>query len=84
MLEYKQKVQIVIIDSVQTISSINCSSPSGSTNQKKIVTQTLTDYAKHKDVSVFFIGHVTKDGQTAGPKILEHIVDTVLYFEGDK
>ena len=69
--------------SVQTITSCQCSSPAGSGSQIKIVTQALIGHAKQNNISKFFVGHVTKDGQIAGPKLLEHMVDTVLYFEGD-
>lgn len=76
--------KIVVIDSIQTIFSYDSNSAPGTTSQTKETTAQLTRYAKQKGVSMFIIGHVTKDGAIAGPKALEHIVDTVLYFEGEQ
>ncbi len=76
--------QIVIIDSVQTMFDENITSSQGSVSQVKEVTSKLMKLAKTENVVVFIIGHVTKSGSIAGPKVLEHIVDTVLYFEGEK
>lgn len=75
---------ILIIDSIQTAFTVNSQSSPGSTTQLREATQSLTRFSKENNVTTFIIGHVTKDGSIAGPKILEHIVDTVLYFEGDK
>ena len=75
---------IVVIDSIQTISSDLIQSPPGSISQVRFCTQELVNFAKTNDVIVIIVGHVTKDGAIAGPKTLEHMVDCVLYFEGDK
>jgi len=74
----------LIVDSVQTTFSEALDSAPGSVSQVRHVTHTLLTLAKGSDVPVFLIGHVTKDGTIAGPKALEHIVDTVLYFEGER
>ena len=76
--------EIAVIDSIQTVFSESISSVPGSISQIREVATQLMFYAKRANVSIFMIGHVTKDGSLAGPKALEHIVDTVLYFEGDK
>ncbi len=76
--------QILIVDSVQTMFDENITSAQGSVSQVKEVTSKLMKLAKTENVVVFIIGHVTKSGSIAGPKVLEHIVDTVLYFEGEK
>ena len=75
---------IVVIDSIQTISSDLIQSPPGSISQVRFCTQELVNFAKANDVIVIIVGHVTKDGAIAGPKTLEHMVDCVLYFEGDR
>lgn len=75
---------VVVIDSIQTISSDLIQSPPGSISQVRFCTQELVNFAKANDVIVIIVGHVTKDGAIAGPKTLEHMVDCVLYFEGDK
>ncbi|OIP65832.1 MAG: DNA repair protein RadA [Nitrospirae bacterium CG_4_9_14_3_um_filter_53_35] len=75
---------MVVIDSVQTVYTDTIQSAPGSVSQVREVAGILTRMAKQKDISVFLIGHVTKDGSIAGPRVLEHIVDTVLYFEGDQ
>lgn len=75
---------IAVIDSIQTIFSEYIQSIPGSISQIREIATKLMFYTKRTDVSIFIIGHVTKDGSFAGPKALEHIVDTVLYFEGDK
>lgn len=75
---------IVIVDSIQTIFSENIESAPGSVSQVREVANQLMQYAKTSATPVFITGHVTKDGSIAGPKTLEHIVDTVLYFEGDR
>ncbi len=71
----------IVVDSVQTLSSSALESSSGSPNQIKTCTMELSTLAKRIGSAIFFIGHVTKDGIIAGPKIIEHMVDTVLYFE---
>ena len=77
------KPQYVVIDSVQTMQSTNVTSAIGSVSQIREVTAQLMQIAKGMNITVFVVGHVTKGGAIAGPKILEHMVDTVLYFEGD-
>ena len=77
-------IKVVIIDSIQTIVSKAIDSIAGTTLQVKTCAQSLSEYAKSHNVCVFLVGHITKEGQIAGPKILEHMVDTVLYFEGDE
>ncbi|MDR2666887.1 MAG: DNA repair protein RadA [Holosporales bacterium] len=75
---------ILVVDSIQTISSELVQSPPGSISQVRFCTQELVNFAKSNDVIVVIVGHITKDGIIAGPKTLEHMVDCVLYFEGDK
>jgi len=79
-----KKPLLLIADSVQTIYSDQLDSPPGSLVQAREVAQLLVRFAKEKNVPVIMIGHVTKEGSIAGPKLLEHIVDTVVYFEGDQ
>ncbi|MBN1627356.1 MAG: DNA repair protein RadA [Deltaproteobacteria bacterium] len=74
---------ILIVDSIQTIYSSALPSAPGSVGQLREVSSRLLRWAKESNVPTFLIGHVTKDGAIAGPKVLEHLVDTVLYFEGD-
>ena len=83
LLETIEKVSpcYIVIDSLQTLYSTSIASPSGSPNQIKVCCMEISLLAKKLGDAVFFIGHVTKDGLIAGPKIVEHIVDTVLYFE---
>jgi DNA repair protein RadA/Sms len=76
--------QLLIIDSVQTLHSSAIESTAGSLPQIRECTAYISDIAKKKNISVFLIGHITKEGYIAGPKVLEHMVDTVLYFEGDR
>jgi len=73
----------LIIDSIQTIYSENISSAPGSVTQVRQITFELMRIAKDKNIAIFIIGHITKEGSIAGPRVLEHMVDTVLYFEGD-
>ena len=73
----------LIIDSIQTIYSENITSAPGSVTQVRQITFELMRIAKEKDLAIFIIGHITKEGSIAGPRVLEHMVDTVLYFEGD-
>jgi len=80
----KLKPQFVIIDSVQVVSSMNISSGAGTVSQVRECTGILTNLAKSLNIAMFIIGHVTKEGAIAGPRVLEHIVDTVLYFEGER
>lgn len=75
---------LIIIDSIQTISHSNIPAIMGSISQIKQCSTELIKIAKTKNIPILFIGHVTKDGAIAGPRLLEHMVDTVLYFEGDK
>ncbi len=75
---------IVIIDSIQTMGLSSVTSSPGSVTQIRESTNYLTAIAKQRDIPVFLVGHVNKDGALAGPKVLEHIVDVVLYFEGDR
>lgn len=76
--------KVVVIDSIQTIYHDEITSAPGTVAQVKACTFELIRLAKQKGITVILVGHVTKDGQLAGPKVLEHMVDTVLYFEGDK
>ena len=78
------KPKFVVIDSVQTMHDSNISSANGTVSQVRNCCDRLTAIAKTRDIPLFIVSHVTKDGTIAGPKVLEHIVDTVLYFEGDK
>jgi len=75
--------EFLIIDSIQTIYSDNISSAPGSVTQVRQITFELMRVAKEKNIAIFIIGHITKEGSIAGPRVLEHMVDTVLYFEGD-
>ncbi len=75
--------EFLIIDSIQTIYSENISSAPGSVTQVRQITFELMRIAKEKNIAIFIIGHITKEGSIAGPRVLEHMVDTVLYFEGD-
>jgi len=77
------KPSCIIVDSIQTLRSQNLSGPAGSVTQIRESTLLLSDFAKAENIAVILIGHITKDGVIAGPKVLEHLVDTVLYFEGD-
>lgn len=76
--------EIVIIDSIQTVYTPELSSSTGSVSQVRECTMRLTECAKENEISVFIVGHVNKEGSIAGPKVMEHIVDTVLYFEGER
>jgi len=84
--EYIKKIkpEVVIIDSIQVIFDPSISSSPGSVSQVRECAGILTQLAKSSGISIFIIGHVTKEGSIAGPRVLEHIVDTVLYFEGDR
>ena len=80
----KEPPQAVVIDSIQTMYNEQVSSSPGSVSQVRESTGVLLQIAKGLQVPVFIVGHVTKDGSVAGPRVLEHMVDTVLYFEGDR
>ncbi len=80
----KLKPQLVIVDSIQTLQSPYIESSQGSVSQIRECAAEFQRYAKETNTPVFLIGHITKDGNIAGPKILEHMVDTVLQFEGDR
>lgn len=79
----KNNIDLVVIDSIQTITTKELSSPPGTVSQIRTCANELVNYAKQNNIIILLSCHVTKDGQLAGPKILEHLVDTVLYFEGD-
>lgn len=81
---YREKPDILIVDSVQTMFNPDISPAPGSVSQIRDVAATLMRIAKEESIATFLVGHVTKEGSIAGPKILEHIVDTVLYFEGEQ
>lgn len=78
------KPDVLVIDSIQAVYSDNITSSPGSVSQIRECTNILMDIAKNKNITVIVIGHVTKEGNIAGPKVLEHMVDTVIYFEGDR
>ncbi|AYG01099.1 DNA repair protein RadA [Lactococcus allomyrinae] len=78
------KPNFLIIDSIQTIMTPEVQSTQGSVSQVREVTGELMQIAKTNDIATFIVGHVTKEGQLAGPRMLEHMVDTVLYFEGER
>lgn len=80
----KIKPKIMIIDSIQTIFKADLSSAPGSVGQVREATHYLMRLAKENDIAIFIVGHVTKEGSIAGPKVLEHMVDCVLYFEGER
>lgn len=79
----KHAFEVLVIDSIQTIYSEKISSAPGSVSQVREITFELMRFGKAKNIATFIIGHITKDGTIAGPRVLEHMVDTVLYFEGD-
>ncbi len=79
----KREYQFIIIDSIQTLYSEETPSAPGSVSQVRTITFELMRIAKSLEIPIFIIGHITKDGSIAGPRVLEHMVDTVLYFEGD-
>jgi DNA repair protein RadA/Sms len=76
--------EIIIIDSIQTIQTAILESATGSVAQVRECAQMLQQYAKKNNIPIFLVGHITKEGSIAGPKVLEHLVDTVLQFEGDR
>ncbi|HLT78333.1 MAG TPA: DNA repair protein RadA [Ferrovibrio sp.] len=75
---------VIVIDSIQTIFADNIESAPGTVNQVRACANELIRVAKQSNAAVFLVGHVTKDGQIAGPRVVEHMVDTVLYFEGER
>ncbi len=79
-----EKPDVVVVDSIQTISLSTVTSSAGSVTQVRECTQLLIGACKGNEIPLFIVGHVNKDGGIAGPKVLEHMVDTVLYFEGDR
>lgn len=80
----EEKPQILIIDSIQTMYREEIAASPGSVSQVRESTNVLMNIAKSNNISTFIVGHVTKDGQVAGPRVLEHMVDAVLYFEGER
>ena len=80
----QEQPDVLIIDSIQTLYNDALDSPAGSVGQVKDCTMALMQLAKGREITVFVIGHVNKEGSIAGPKVLEHMVDCVLYFEGDQ
>ena len=80
----KTKPEFAVIDSIQTMYSEDLSSAAGSVSQVREVTAVMMRVAKENNIAVFIVGHVTKEGVVAGPRTLEHMVDTVLYFEGER
>jgi DNA repair protein RadA/Sms len=83
-IDVKDSPQVVIIDSIQTMYIEELSSAPGTVSQVRACAGELTMLAKRKNITLLIVSHVTKDGQIAGPKVLEHMVDTVLYFEGER
>ena len=79
-----EKPDVVVIDSIQTMFNEEVASAPGSVSQVRESTNLLMQVAKENNIAIFIVGHVTKEGQVAGPRVLEHMVDTVLYFEGDR
>ncbi|SET01444.1 DNA repair protein RadA [Oceanicella actignis] len=79
-----ERPAVAIVDSIQTMWADNVDSAPGSVSQVRAAAHELTSFAKRRGVSVIMVGHVTKDGQIAGPRVVEHMVDTVLYFEGER
>lgn len=75
---------VVVIDSIQTMFKNDISSAPGSVSQVRESTNVFMQLAKKLSITIFIVGHVTKEGVVAGPRVLEHMVDTVLYFEGDR
>lgn len=80
----KEKPRVIVIDSIQTMHTSLLSSAPGSVGQVRESAMQLVNYAKQTETALFLIGHVTKEGHLAGPRVLEHMVDTVLYFEGEQ
>lgn len=79
-----ERPDVAIIDSIQTMWADHVESAPGSVSQVRAAAHELTNFAKRRGISIILVGHVTKDGQIAGPRVIEHMVDTVLYFEGER
>jgi len=79
-----KRPDLVVVDSIQTLWADGLDAAPGTVSQVRAATQSLIRYAKSQGAALVLVGHVTKDGQIAGPKVIEHMVDTVLYFEGDR
>ena len=79
-----ERPQVAVIDSIQTLWADTVEAAPGSVGQVRTAVHELVTFAKSRDVAVILVGHVTKDGQIAGPRVVEHMVDTVLYFEGER
>ncbi|MEZ4570292.1 MAG: DNA repair protein RadA [Thermomicrobiales bacterium] len=86
VIQAAEKLQpaVTIVDSIQTVFSSEITSAAGSVSQVRDCTARLMDFAKSRDTAVFIVGHVTKEGSIAGPRVLEHMVDAVLYLEGER
>jgi len=84
LINQDENLDLVVIDSIQTMYANDFNSAPGTVSQVRACAHELVDFAKSRGVIVLIVGHVTKDGQLAGPKVLEHMVDTVLYFEGER
>jgi DNA repair protein RadA/Sms len=84
ILSMKEKIDIIVVDSIQTIYSQNIDAPAGSITQLKEIISQIIAFAKKEKIPVILIGHITKEGEIAGPKTLEHLVDCVLSFEGER
>ena len=80
----RTKPDVAVVDSIQTMFHEDITSAPGSVSQVRESTNVLMQIAKGMGVSIFIVGHVTKEGNVAGPRVLEHMVDTVLYFEGER
>ena len=83
-LAAERHADLIVVDSIQTLWSDALEAAPGTVSQVRAATQSLIRYAKASGAALLLVGHVTKDGQIAGPKLIEHMVDTVLYFEGDR
>ena len=79
-----ERPDVAVIDSIQTLWSDQIEAAPGSVSQVRATAHELTTFAKRRGTSVILVGHVTKEGQIAGPRVVEHMVDTVLYFEGER
>jgi DNA repair protein RadA/Sms len=82
--ENKDDMQVGIVDSIQTMSTVDLSGLAGSVGQVRECAFRLVNFAKKENIPIFIVGHITKEGTVAGPAVLAHIVDTVLWFEGEK
>jgi len=84
MLSREKGLSLIIVDSIQAMTTTDLSGTAGSVGQVRESAARLIDWAKHSNIPLILVGHVTKEGNIAGPKVLEHAVDTVVYFEGDQ